>query len=88
MQQPDVEANKQEVIDSDNNPKDPTEEEVLFGQADLAKFLAERTPSSDEWEDMAYPMFENGYLNTHKPSDKTIFSYNLNEPEHIVREQT
>jgi len=36
----------------------PTEEEVLFSQADLAKFIAERTLSSDEWEDMAYPLFD------------------------------
>ena len=60
--------------------KIPTEEDIMFSQADLAKFLAERTPSSDEWEDMAYPLFENGYLGKHKPSDKVAFGYHMNEP--------
>lgn len=53
---------------------------MLFPQADLAKFLAVRTLSSDEWEDMAYPMFERGYLEKHKPSDKAAFGYHLSEP--------
>lgn len=70
-------AHKQAVIDAE---KIPTEEEVLFPKADLAKFLAERSLSSDEWEDMAYPLFENGYLDKHKPSDKAIFGYHLPEP--------
>ena len=73
-------AHKQTVIDRENASRVPTEEEVLFPQADLAKFLAERTPSSDEWEDMAYPMFERGYLDKHKPSDKAAFGYHLSEP--------
>jgi len=73
-------AHKQAVIDRENASRVPTEEEVLFPQADLAKFLAERTPSSDEWEDMAYPMFERGYLDKHKPSDKAAFGYHLSEP--------
>ena len=73
-------AHKQVVIDRENASRVPTEEEVLFSQADLAKFIAERTPSSDEWEDMAYPMFERGYLDKHKPSDKAAFGYHLSEP--------
>lgn len=43
-------AHKQAVTDRENASKVPNEEEVLFQQADLAKFLAERTLSSDEWE--------------------------------------
>ena len=73
-------AHKQVVIDRENASRVPTEEEVLFPKADLAKFIAERTPSSDEWEDMAYPMFEHGYLDKHKPSDKAAFGYHLSEP--------
>ena len=72
-------AHKQAVTDRENASKVPTEEEVLFQQADLAKFLAERIPSSDEWEDMAYPLFSSGYLDKHKPSDKATFGYNLSE---------
>lgn len=73
-------AHKQAVIDRENASRVPTEEEVLFPKADLAKFLAERTPSSDEWEDMAYPLFERGYLDKHKPSNKAILGYHLSEP--------
>lgn len=73
-------AHKQAVINRENTNRVPTEEEVLFPQADLAKFLAVRTLSSDEWEDMAYPMFERGYLEKHKPSDKAAFGYHLSEP--------
>ena len=72
---------KQAVTDRENAAKEPTEEErVLFGQADLAMFFAECTLSSDEWEDMAYPLFENGYLDKHKPNDKGAFGYHLSEP--------
>ena len=73
-------AHKQAVTDRENASKVPTEEEVLFQQADLAKFLAERTLSSDEWEDMAYPLFSSGYLDKHKPSDKATFGHHLSEP--------
>ena len=73
-------AHKQAVIDRENASRVPTEEEVLFPKADLAKFIAERSLSSDEWEDMAYPLFENGYLDKHKPSDKAILGYHLSEP--------
>ena len=73
-------AHKQAVIDRENAERVPTEEEALFPKADLAKFLAERSLSSDEWEDMAYPLFENGYLDKHQPSDKGAFGYNLSEP--------
>ncbi len=61
--------------------REPTEEEILFGQADLADFIAQHTLSSDEWEDMAYPLFENGYTDTHKPSEKASFGYHLHESE-------
>lgn len=72
---------KQAVTDRENAAKESTEEErVLFGQADLAMFFAECTLSSDEWEDMAYPLFENGYLDKHKPNDKGAFGYHLSEP--------
>lgn len=73
-------AHKQAVIDHENAERVPTEEEVLFPQADLAKFLAERSLSSDEWEDMAYPLFENGHLDKFKPNDKAILGYHLSEP--------
>lgn len=73
-------AHKQAVTDRENASRVPTEEEVLFQKADLAKFLAERTLSSDEWNDMAYPLFDSGYLDKHKPSDKATFGYNLSEP--------
>ncbi len=70
----------QRLLDREDASRVPTEEEVLFQKADLAMFLAERTLSSDEWEDMAYPLFENGYLDTHKPNDKGAFGYHLSEP--------
>lgn len=73
-------AHKQAVIDRENAAKVPTEEKALFPKADLAKFLAERSLSSDEWEDMAYPLFERGHLDKHKPSDKAILGYRLSEP--------
>ena len=57
------------------------EKEILFSQADLARFIAEHTLSSDEWEDMAYPLFENGFLNNNRPHDTGYFGYNLSEPE-------
>ena len=63
-----------------NESRVPTEEEVLFPKADLARFLAERTLSSDEWEDLAYPLFERGYLDKRKPSEKASFGYHLSEP--------
>ena len=80
-------AHKQSVlashdnIDRDNAERVPKEEEVLFPQADLARFLAEHTLSSDEWEDMAYPLFERGYLDKHKPSENASFGYHLPETE-------
>ena len=74
-------AHKQAVIDRENANRVPTEEEVLFPQADLARFLAEHTLSSDEWEDMASPLFERGYLEKHQPSDKASFGYHMPEKE-------
>ena len=69
------------VIDTIVPEKQATEEEVLFSNADLARFLAEHTLSSDEWESMAYPLFERGYLEKHQPSDKSSFGYHLPEKE-------
>lgn len=69
------------VIDTIVPEKQATEEEVLFQKADLARFLAEHTLSSDEWESMAYPLFERGYLEKHQPSDKASFGYHLPEKE-------
>ena len=74
-------AHKQAVIDRENAERVPTEEEVLFPKADLARFLAEHTLSSDEWESMAYPLFERGYLEKHQPSDNSSFGYHLPEKE-------
>lgn len=74
-------AHKQAVIDRENANRVPTEEEVLFPKADLARFLAEHTLSSDEWEDMVSPLFERGYLENHQPSDKASFGYHLPEKE-------
>ena len=74
-------AHKQAVIDRENAERVPTEEEVLFPQVDLARFLAEHTLSSDEWEDMAYPLFERGYLEKHNPSENASFGYHLSETE-------
>ena len=69
------------VIDTIVPEKQATEEEVLFSNADLARFLAEHTLSSDEWEDMTSPLFERGYLEKHQPSDKASFGYHLPEKE-------
>ncbi len=69
------------VIDTIVPEKQATEEEVLFSNADLARFLAEHTLSSDEWESMAYPLLERGYLEKHQPSDKSSFGYHLPEKE-------
>ena len=72
---------KSETQDTDPKNKIPTEEEKQFMQADLARFLAEYSLSSDEWESMAYPLFENGYLDKHQPSDRSLFGYHLPETE-------
>ncbi len=69
------------VIDTIVPEKQATEEEVLFPKADFARFLAEHTLSSDEWESMSYPLFERGYLEKHQPSDKASFGYHLPEKE-------
>lgn len=75
-----LEQHRQTVIDRENAAKEPTEEEVLFGRADLARFIAEGTLSSDEWEDLSYPLFEDGYTDKHKPNDKAAYGYHLSEP--------
>ena len=58
-----------------------SEEEELFQNADLTHFIAVRSISYDEWEDMAYPMFVRGYLESHNPSEKALFGSHLSEPE-------
>lgn len=65
-------AHKQAVIDRENVSRVPTEEEVLFPKADLAKFLAERTLSSDEWEDMAYPLFDSVISTSTSPAIRRL----------------
>lgn len=65
-------AHKQAVIDRENASRVPTEEEVLFPKADLAKFLAERTLSSDEWEDMAYPLFDSVISTSTSPAIRRL----------------
>ncbi|MBR7085332.1 MAG: hypothetical protein IKI37_09180, partial [Oscillospiraceae bacterium] len=52
---------------------------IRFQNADLAGFLADRTLSSDEWEDMAYPLYDTGYIDKHQPSEKGAFGYHLSE---------
>ncbi|MCM1435636.1 MAG: YodL domain-containing protein [Ruminococcus flavefaciens] len=74
-----VRNREEQMLYSSDAAKVPTEEEVLFPKADLAMFLAKRSLSSDEWEDMAYPLFENGYLDKFKPSDKAILGYHMSE---------
>lgn len=63
-------ANAEPAEDSDT---------VDFRNADLASFLADRTLSSDEWEDMAYPLYDTGYIDKHQPSEKAAFGYHLSE---------
>lgn len=57
------------------------EEKSTFFSADLAGFIANRTLAYDEREDMAYPLFEKGYTEKHKPSEKALFGYHLSEIE-------
>lgn len=57
------------------------EEKSTFFSADLAGFIAKRTLAYDEREDMAYPLFEKGYTEKHKPSEKALFGYHLSEIE-------
>lgn len=61
--------------------REPTKEEILFEKANLADFIAQHTLSSDEWEDMAYPLFEPGYLEKHNASEKASFGSHLPETE-------
>lgn len=60
--------------------KEPTEEEKQFLKADMAMFIAESALSSDEWEDMAYPLFEDGYIEKYKPHEKAVLGNGLHEP--------
>ncbi len=56
------------------------EDREQFMKADLARFIAKESLSSDEWESLAYPMFENKYIDRRKPSEKSILGH-LEEPE-------
>ncbi|SDA31062.1 hypothetical protein SAMN02910447_03325 [Ruminococcus sp. YE71] len=56
------------------------EDREEFMKADLARFVAKESLSSDEWESLAYPLFENNYIDKHKPSEKSILGH-LGEPE-------
>lgn len=52
---------------------------VGFQRANLARFFAVSTLSSDEWEDMAYPLYDKGYMDKHQPSENASFSRNMSE---------
>lgn len=56
------------------------EDREQFMKADLARFIAKESLSSDEWESLAYPLFENKYIDRRKPSEKSILGH-LEEPE-------
>ena len=56
------------------------EDRELFMKADLARFVAKESLSSDEWESLAYPLFENNYIDKYKPSEKSILGH-LRGPE-------
>ena len=64
-------------VEAESDTAEPDSDTISFQNADLAKFLADRTLSSDEWEDMAYPLYDNGYLDKHQPSEKGTFGYHL-----------
>lgn len=56
------------------------EDREEFMKADLARFVAKESLSSDEWESLAYPLFENKYMDKHDPSEKSILGH-LSEPK-------
>lgn len=67
-------------VEAASDTPEPDSDTVDFQNADLAGFLAGRTLSSDEWEDLAYPFYDTGYLDKHQPSEKGAFGYHLSEP--------
>lgn len=56
-----------------------TEEEQAFLQEDLAAAIAKAPLAWDEIEDIGYILFENGYLDRHKASEKAIYGSSLHE---------
>lgn len=58
-----------------------TEEEQAFLQEDLAATIAKAPLAWDEIEDIGYILFENGYLDRHKASEKAIYGSSLHESE-------
>ena len=58
-----------------------TEEEQAFLQEDLAAAIAKAPLAWDEIEDIGYILFENGYLDRHKASEKAIYGSSLHESE-------
>lgn len=58
-----------------------TEEEQAFLQEDLAADIAKAPLAWDEIEDIGYILFENGYLDRHKASEKAIYGSSLHETE-------
>ena len=58
-----------------------TDEEKAFLQEDLAAAIAKAPLAWDEIEDIGYILFENGYLDRHKASEKAIYGSSLHESE-------
>lgn len=58
-----------------------TEEEQAFLQEDLAAAIAKAPLAWDEIEEIGYILFENGYLDRHKASEKAIYGSSLHESE-------
>lgn len=58
-----------------------TEEEQAFLQEDLETAIAKAPLAWDEIEDIGYILFENGYLDRHKASEKVIYGSSLHESE-------
>lgn len=54
---------------------------LINSHSELARFVAARQLSSDEWESMAYPLFDNAHLNIHKPNENVSFGNHLKEAE-------
>lgn len=75
----DISISEENVVNDKVEAAELTEEEKLFMQADVCKLLARDSLSSDEWEDLASPMFERGYLERRIPNSKGIFGNGLKE---------
>ncbi len=72
-----------------NNAEELREKEKVFMAMDLANFVVKRSLSSDEWESLAYYLFEKNYID--KYPAKGSFGYgltgkNLNKLVHRMRD--